>query len=253
MSKKSRNMRKTVFRRVFLSVFFIIAIFFVFLSIEKIKLVGANLAERPMFTVKNYIVKGNRILKKSEIVNMLNFDSKQIFDIDNKTIEDMIEKSPFIDSVRVEKRYPSTLFIEVNEFEPYALRVDKNNMLYFVNIHGEIMGEYRSGDYNLPTIRNNIDIDLAISFLKYASKSKFMKYKISEILYSKKGLSFLLTDNSVNVIVGNDNFEKKIIAFQDFYKKYFDQLDYNNIKSIDLRFPYQIVVDNKKNDSERKL
>ena len=251
MKKSKENSKRFVVRRVALSVLFFIMVPLFFLIIKEIQKYSSIIAEEPIFTVENYDVDGNVIVTKDEIIDLITLDSKQIFNIENSDVESMIERSKFIESVTVEKRYPSTLKITIEEYKPFALKVNDDKMLYYINIYGEIMGEYRGeGEYNLPIIRDDIETELALTFLKEASVSELVKYKISEVFLTDKGVNFSLTDNSINVIVGNGNFDRKVIAFQEFYKNYYDKLDYDSITSIDLRFPKQIIVDKEKIETE---
>ena len=89
--------------------------FFLFLVVLALALLG--ILASPIFVVKDIIVTGNLYKYTSqEISTMANVDkSTNIFTITNWNLPDELKGNPYIESVRVKKELPSTVYIEIVE------------------------------------------------------------------------------------------------------------------------------------------
>lgn len=69
-----------------------------------------------------------------------------LFDLDLKAVEKRIRENPWIRSVRLQKRFPQSLAIEVDFRKPVALFQESNGSLYYVDPEGVV---FSPGDLKL--------------------------------------------------------------------------------------------------------
>ena len=201
--------------------------------------------ETKMFDLKKIIVKNDYLISKGEIIELSKLKrGTRVFNIDIEKVEIDISKSKYINSASIEIIYPATIVINVSEEKPLAYCLDKNR-LKFVDEKGNIMGNvnpYRA--VNLPIILDERYSDEIIELLNESKAvSEFVYHKISEISYKKSiGVILTLTQSSTKVIIGRDDFDKKILVLENFLRDRNNNIAFNKTEYIDLRFQNQVIV-----------
>jgi cell division septal protein FtsQ len=200
--------------------------------------------------VEKIVVKGNQILKESEIFSLP--DSLILSNIDaNKMIEieTNILRNKYVEDVTVYKN-SNRLIIEITEKSPVAYYISNKGDVKFVSKDLTILNVRKDLDnYNLPVLRlKNGSIDTSNTslkdFIKILDQYDNIDLLLSEIVYDVKTKEFdlVLNQNSIVVKLGRKR------NFEDKFKK-FDQFWFNvalkeglNFKTVDLRWDKKILV-----------
>ena len=94
--------------------------------------------ESKMFLLKNIVVKGNKYIKKKEIIKLASVEPNlKLFKVPLQPTAKKILKYPYFEGVSVSRSLPSTIIISVQEREPVAFLVDGN--VYMVDQIGKIL------------------------------------------------------------------------------------------------------------------
>lgn len=73
------------------------------------------LAKAPIFNVRKVEYSNNKIIKSEELYKLYEPLGVNIFFIDNKVVEENLKKNPYIDSVKIIKKMPNKLTIQIKE------------------------------------------------------------------------------------------------------------------------------------------
>ena len=149
--------------------------------------------------IKNIYVKGNNILKESEIISLANLDDyPNIYLVSKEDIKNNLLKNLFIKNVKVIKTFLGKITIEIEENSPLYKSNDGNYTLSDGRIY--------EGDktFNVPILNNEVNIDVIDNFVnKLNLINKDILIKISEIEYQKTDLDnerFLFIMNVGNYV-----------------------------------------------------
>lgn len=189
--------------------------------------------------LKNIYISGNSIVSDKEIIKMAGINSYppylKTYFID---IKEKILKNNFIKNVTIKRKFPSKIYIEIEEYKPIAIYNDKIILSSKKKVDNNKKFSY------LPYVTNNIDtvydkfvnsfskIDndtlLKISHIEYApndvDKERFILYMVDSN-YVHVTLTKIEKINKYNSIVNELDGKKGII--------YLDSGDYLEIKSKD--------------------
>jgi len=260
LKRQKLSVRKT--RRRKIRVFLIASLMIVSISIT-IVLTLDFLTTSNIFNLKEVIVKGNNLLPTSIIIKKAALPSgKNLFKLSTDIALDRLLELRQIETVNLKKTFPDTVVITVKERKPVALLLFKNKLLY-ADSSGKLISAQGSrysrrfknkNDYPVITgITENFSHEertrftkLSLNLLKILEKKSVLKNAfISEINVNRnKGLSVITSRNSIPLIFGFDDFEKKAI-----YLNYvLSDLDRKKIKvsEINLNFDKKIVVKKKR-------
>jgi len=116
----------------------------------------------PVFSLKTISVTGLNKLSEQEILSAAGLDGKaNYFLARSGKAEKILSKNPYIASVNIEKIFPNTLTIDINERKVYGYVKDMENYVYIDN-EGRVLD-----------VRNDIADKLPVIVgLKYVSYSK---------------------------------------------------------------------------------
>ncbi|MBU4486109.1 MAG: cell division protein FtsQ/DivIB [Candidatus Delongbacteria bacterium] len=196
-----------------------------------------------IFNLKKIIVRNQKILSAGDVIELSQIKrGVRIMDIDTKSAIRRMNVSPYITASRIDLVYPATIVIKITENRPIAYLNIKNE-LKFVDGKGIVMGKAKpKSGYDLPIISSDSD-DNIIKFLNMSLKiSPFVYYQISEIESSKSGLELYLNKSGARIIVGEGDFEKKIIVLENFLKEEYGNISFKIVDYIDLRFDKQVIM-----------
>ena len=215
--------------------------------------VATWLNAQEMFVLKNIDVEGNRFVKKSEVLDLLNLDtSRSLFDYNLRQIAQQVSMHPFIKDASVSRRLPDNLIIRISEKEPIAIL--NQSELSLVDENGEQLPEFNSVELlDYPIISNLVladeqnggkEVMEVLRFLRQTREHNFVLYsQISEISFSKNlGVYFYLTENAITVIVGKDRFAQKAANLLQVLNILKMDGGMSQVEYFDLRFEGQVVV-----------
>lgn len=213
----------------------------IFICLLVLSLLGLTGYYILMLPINNIYIKGNNIIKESEILTLAKLDTYPSFLLTSKKeIKNNLKKNKYIESINIKKQLGNKITIEIKEYEP--LCVLKNGKILLSN------GAKLNNDYELSDIPNlvNDDYDKKIEndFVKKFSKvDKNILRQISQIEYSKTNVDserFLLYMNDGNEVYITLTKIEKINKYNEIVEKmdgshgiiYLDSGDYIEIKNI---------------------
>lgn len=191
----------------------------------------------PFFKIKNIDFRNQLYLEeniKSDIIN--NFTNKSLINFSKKNLNKYFEKSKWVDSYKLKKKYPNTILIILNEYKPIAI-YSKDNLNYLVNnnytltkkiinIQTHIDLVNLKGEFDAKQFKNIYLNLIATNFLK----------KVKEIKIKSLNRMDLLLFNDVKVSFGEYSSKTQIEVLKQILKKY------PNIESVDLRNEGRVVI-----------
>ncbi|NOR46140.1 MAG: FtsQ-type POTRA domain-containing protein [Candidatus Delongbacteria bacterium] len=196
------------------------------------------------FNLTKIIVNDEFMLTKGEVIAQSKVKRDvRVMNIDIARIRENLKRSPFIKDADVRVVYPAAMVINVIENKPIAYINDKN-VLKFVGDNGKVLGKVTPDkSYDLPIITDNDINENIIDYLNRTLKvSQFVFHQISEIKYTSKGIEISLVKASANVIIGRNDFDKKIILLENFIREEYDNISFSNVDYIDFRFDKQVIL-----------
>jgi len=215
--------------------------------------------ENDLFTLNRVKVVGNNMLSKEEIIELADIDfSQEIFMVDLSEIEDRLLTNNLIEKISVSRYLPSAIKIKVTEKDLIA-NVSCSE-LCALDSHGEIVDTPKlSALYDLPVItgvefktdslgKKTVSplMENMILILKAIREINFQLYhELSEIHYDKNtGIILYLKNRVLPVILGFNDYPRKIAYFSAIYDMFQDNNEFATIEAIDVRFNGQIIVKN---------
>ena len=196
------------------------------------------------FNLTKIIVNNEFMLTKGEIIERSGVKrGVRVMNIDIGSIENNLKSSPFIKEANVKIVYPSAMVINVIENNPIAY-INENSVLKFVGNNGKILGRVMpEKSFNLPIITDKDVNEKVIDCLNRTLViSQFVFHQISEIRYTSRGVEINLVKASANVIIGRNDFDKKIVLLENFIREEYDNISFNKVDYIDFRFDKQVIL-----------
>lgn len=152
--RKKKANRRLVF---YLSIFFILISIIVYL-------------QSPLSNVKKIAVSGNVYITKDEMIEQSQLTNQtNIWMIDNKKIEKMIEENPIVESVDVKRKLPSTVTIQVVE-NKHVGYIEEDNTIYPVFGNGTVLPIPAKSRGNSPLLHHFSDEDQLINMVTELEK-----------------------------------------------------------------------------------
>ena len=231
-------------------VFFTLSTALLFLA-----LVTRWLIEHDVLLLKEVYVEGTVFTSKETIYQLAQPDfSRNIFEIDFDEMAERVKQHPLVRDADVRLRFPSSIVIQVVEREPLAVLAGEQ--LVAIDDSGKALP---ASDpkllHDCPVITNlpaaaTTDSSAASPFadvvacLRQIRENNFALYsEISEISYSPKvGIYFYLTNGSIPVLVGADDFGTKADNLMKVYRILEQEETLSHVEYFDLRFRGQVVV-----------
>lgn len=218
------------------------------------------LLQSDLMNLKNIVVEGNSYVERNELINISNLIiNRNIFKYRLREIEDKIGSHPYIKDVRAQRRLLSTIVIQLEEREEYAIipymgsyiYIDEDNIVlraadsYMADdkilITGVEFTNFKLGE-KLET--NNSENFKAVMDLLRAASMTSMYNMISEINLSQKDNIRLITFNGSEVLLGEGKDPAYLMVALD---EILINLYTKNIKDviIDMRYEGNISVRDK--------
>lgn len=196
----------------------------------------------PIFKISSIQITGNKILSKDEVADTFkDFIGKNILFISDKDLDNLLESNKYIASYKLDKDYPSSLIIEIEE-EKYLAYYVIGDKTYFVNsgldilknddrlLNGkipEIIGLSNKAE-EIDSLRDDKKLSDLISSLK--DKDIINKVKIIDISNSYD-IRLATNDDIIIYLGSSENLSKKINNLAKIIKK----IDMSTTQSIDFR------------------
>lgn len=90
----------------------------------------------PLFTVREVHITGNTIIRTADVLKAADIpDDQNLFLVSKDEIEDRIKASPVVNSIKIHRRLPGSMTIDVEERRPHLL-LKSQDVLYEVDAQG---------------------------------------------------------------------------------------------------------------------
>ena len=191
----------------------------------------------PFFKIKNIDFRNQLYLEeniKSDIIN--NFTNKSLINLSKKNLSKHFEKSKWVNSYKLKKKYPNTVLIILNEHEPIAI-YSKDNLSYLVNNNYILTKKIinTQTDIDLINLKGEFDAKQFKDIYSNLITTNFLK-KVKEIKIKSLNRMDLLLFNNIKVSFGEYSSKKQIEVLKEILKKY------PNIERVDLRNEGRVVI-----------
>lgn len=215
------------------------------------------LLQSDLMNLKEITIEGNEQVQAEEIINISNLvTNRSIFKYNLKEMEKDIESLSYIKNAKVQRKFPSTITIEVKEREEYAIipymgsyiYIDQENIVlkatdsYIANDHILITGvEFKGFKVGEKIDTANDKVFKAAMDLLKAAKMTSIFDMISEINLSDENNLRIVTIDGIDVSLGDGkNPAYSMVALDEILINLYTK----NIRNvvIDMRYEGNIVV-----------
>lgn len=231
---------------------------FIPLAMALIALVVFSYKWKESLKLDRILVEGANILQVKDVVSLARVEPKaKLSAIDLYGVRKRLLQQPFIRSASVNRLYPGTVSIRIEERQPIGLL--SGGQVRYVDAEGVVLPFVNSAvTVDLPAISgiggiqdaeagkvfHEKDLAEAIAILQTALAVDSTVYHfISEVDMQNGGDVVLYsTDVVIKIILGRGDIAKKLVTLQSFWATFVKSADLEKVKSIDLRFEDQVVV-----------
>lgn len=205
--------------------------------------------------VQKVEVQGIKRLSREEIISLTGVTIGQnLLTLRLKTIGQQVSSNPWVGSVKVQRFYPGTLSISIQERQPVA--VINMGLLYYLDTNGEPFKPLNLGDaldfpvvtgfqeeqLNADPISTRLALKTACELLDALKQhGLFILADVSEIHYDgAHGFTLYTTSGALPIKIGNEDFDNKLLRFARIYQNLMTQQP--GLQYIDLDYSDRIVV-----------
>ncbi len=213
------------------------------------------IAKATFFKLERIEVSRLRKLSRDEIIGLAGVRlGDSLLKLDPRHVAEQLEKNPWVEQLKIRRRFPRTLSIEISERVPVA--VVNMGYLYYLDAKGTIFKPLTEGDrLDYPILTGITEEDLikdadgsknmlssALGIMDLLKKSTgFRLEDISEIHLDKGyGYTLFTAKGGIPVKLGNGDFEDKLARFNRIYSNLVAQIV--SLEYIDLNYSDKIIV-----------
>ena len=174
--------------------------------------------------------------QKVILYNLNNSDLKNIFLINKKKIQNIVDSNSLVEDYNVIKRYPHSIDINIKKTS-FVARINQNGKFYLIGTNGKLSDNYNSG-IQLPYIFGNPEIKEVLELKKIIDQSNIDYSQIKSLYYFKSKRWDLKFTNSI-VIKLPEKIEKETLNKISIFLK---NIKLENKEIVDARIKNQIII-----------
>tara|TARA_Y100000768_G_scaffold300675_1_gene234459 strand:- start:734 stop:1408 length:675 start_codon:yes stop_codon:yes gene_type:complete len=174
--------------------------------------------------------------QKIILYNLNNLDLKNIFFINKKNFQNIIESNSLVEEYSVLKKYPNSIDINIKKTS-FIARINKNGKFFLVGNNGKLTQNNKSG-MQLPYIFGNPEIKEVLKLKKSIDQSNIDYSQIKSLYYFKLNRWDLKFNNNI-IIKLPEKIEKEILDKISIFLK---NINLENKKIVDARIKNQIII-----------
>ena len=212
-----------------------------------------------VFDLRRIEVRGNNILTRAEVVDAMALPLVgSVFDVDLSAVQEHVEVLNYVYGVRLGRKFPHTLFIDIVENQPLAYVAAPE--YYLLTKEGEALPlPRRRFELELPTVSGADSVLNALAqgtvggheqlrqaweILNYFHVSFPNLYRdISELVFTGDGeITLYMAETSTAVRLGDRDLERRIAMLDAFLSTISGKRSLMDYSYIDLRYKRQVVV-----------
>ena len=193
-----------------------------------------------LFQIKNIEVTNNTIISSNKIIEKISYlYEKNIFFINEKSLNKSLETVNFLEKIEVKKKYPNTIKIKLYETKPVAILFKKNDKYLLDNLSNLIVFKKEINVVGLPVVFGENAEKYFQIFFSLLEINGFPKKEIKNYYYFQIGRWDLeLLSGQIIKFPSNKTTEAINKSI-----KLINRKDFSNYKVIDLRIHGKIVVE----------
>jgi cell division protein FtsQ len=208
----------------------ILIYFFLLLLVGSIN--NINLNGLKFQNINNINITGLEIKNKLILLKKIeNFNLNNIFLINKIDLKDEIESNTLVENYSIFKRYPSSLYINIEKTK-FLAKINKNSQIFYIGSNGKFI-KNNSSNNDLPFIFGNPEVFEFFKIKEIIDKSKISYKEIKNLyFFPSKRWDLELLDNTI-IKLPNDNINLALNLAIEFL---------NDHKFIDSRIKNQIIL-----------
>ncbi|MFC1477406.1 cell division protein FtsQ/DivIB [candidate division KSB1 bacterium] len=210
-----------------------------------------------VFTVKNIQFAGMNLIDEESIRALIKIQPEEkLYEVNLEPLYEGIAQNPYVASVAIGRRYPSTIKVDITERRPVAYLV--LNKVYLVDGDGYLLPKLNANDLpkDFPIITgitpgsakagskiDNKNLERSLRLLaSIESIMPDLTDGISEIHNSGNEIAVFLSDNGLRIDFGNKDFEQKITKLN-YFLTYHNRYEADTkLTYINLNYKDQIII-----------
>ena len=175
--------------------------------------------------------------ENSEILRSLEvFKSDNLFFLDPKKIEKMINNISYIDEFYISKKYPTTLNVKIQKAKYMAYTI-KDNKTFILGSNKKLIVA-NDMKKKLPYIYGDLEIEKFFDLKKDIERSNFEFDEVKNLFFFTSGRWDIETFSGVVIKLPRSMVDETL----NFYVELIKKNDFKKIKTIDLRQNNQVII-----------
>jgi len=174
--------------------------------------------------------------QKTILYNLNNLDLKNIFFINKRKFQNIIDSNSLVEEYSVIKKYPHSININIKKTS-FIAKINKNGKFFLIGNNGKLSDNNNSG-IELPYIFGNPEIKEVLELKKIIDRSNIDYSKIKSLYYFKSKRWDLKFNNSI-LIKLPEKIEKETLNKISIFLK---NIKLENKEIIDARIKNQIII-----------
>jgi len=175
--------------------------------------------------------------ENSEILRSLEvFKSDNLFFLDPKKIEKMINNISYIDEFFISKKYPTTLNVKIQKAKYMAYTI-KDNKTFILGSNKKLIVA-NDMKKKLPYIYGDLEIEKFFDLKKDIERSNFEFDEVKNLFFFTSGRWDIETFSGVVIKLPRSMVDETL----NFYVELIKKSDFKKIKTIDLRQKNQVII-----------
>ena len=174
--------------------------------------------------------------QKIIIYNLNNLDLKNIFFINKKNFQSIIESNSLVEEYNVIKKYPHSIDINIKKTN-FIARINKNGEFFLVGNNGKLSNNDVS-NIKLPYIFGSPEITEVVELKKIIDQSNIVYSQIESLYYFKSNRWDLKFTNNL-LIKLPEKIDKETLDKISFF---LENIELENKKILDARIKNQIII-----------
>ena len=188
--------------------------------------------------VNNISIKGLDEANNISILKKLNFiKEKNIFNISEISIKEIIGLNNLVEGYSVFKLYPSSLDIRINKIEFLAI-FRKNEDNFFLGSNGKFIKTTKFKN-DLPVIFGEFQVEKFFELKNAMDEINFDYNEVQNLFFFKSGRWDIETKNDLLIKLPEKNIKESLITLNNFLQT----KKSSQISEVDLRQKNQIIID----------
>jgi len=165
-----------------------------------------------------------------------NLDLKNIFFINKRKFQNIIESNSLVEEYNVKKKYPNSINIYIKKTS-FIARINKNGKFFLIGNNGKL-SDNNNSEIQLPYIFGNPEIKKVLELKKIIDQSNIDYSQIKSLYYFKSKRWDLKFTNNI-VIKLPEKIEKETLDKISIFLK---NIKLDNKKIVDARIKNQIII-----------